>query len=141
MLQAHNQVPVIEAKVLEGETTREQTQAFVASRNISPGTLLLTDIPKILFPSFHLRHIEDYSFGIIDPRKGVVPKTWVCFGCMKTVGNIYPHWCSKCGIPLCSTGCELHGAWHSNECKMFSKLQIVSPSFFSTFYVSESESH
>lgn len=63
---------------------------FVAREEIEAGTLLFADLPKFLYPNFFVICPKEYAFKPIDVRAGVVPQSWICISCLKTVGHVIP---------------------------------------------------
>src|SRR4051812_531066 len=74
---------------------------FIATEDIVPGTLLYTDIPSIMYPSYHRKTDDGLRYEEINLRNGQGPTSWVCMGCLRNMGPVVLHWCTKCGIPLC----------------------------------------
>jgi len=70
---------------------------LVASRDLVPGELILSDSPTILSPPTRCR-----------PQ---------CLQCCKTLNNL-GFVCNRCGFPLCGPACQ-NGDLHRIECKVF----------------------
>jgi len=73
---------------------------LVATRNIQPLELVMTDLPCVVGP----------------PAK-TVP---VCLECLTPVNN-YSLSCPECSLPICSLSC-ISGPHHSQECQLLSQL-------------------
>ncbi|CAH0694740.1 unnamed protein product [Spodoptera exigua] len=87
-------------------TSEELGRYLVASRDLAPGDLVLTERPLVFGPK-----------GMLDPEE-VMP----CVGCYKPVLTEAGERCAKCGWPVCSGNCPglKDPRHHAAECEILS---------------------
>jgi len=63
---------------------------LIATETIPAGTLIFSEGPKMTYPNFIIRCLEDNVYKVVDVRRGVVPRNWSCSCCTDPVGGIIP---------------------------------------------------
>lgn len=105
------------------ESPEGRVSAMVATRNITPGKPVFREKPLLVLPlaepANYLRHVMDSPCirhgggpAVTDLCLELKP---ACLGCLKKLELRDCHFCSKCGLPLCSKECAF-SVEHGLEC-------------------------
>ncbi|CAG7835222.1 unnamed protein product [Allacma fusca] len=93
-------------------------QHWVAARDLSPGTLLVKELPAL--------KLSSWPFGIHDFYEWNDDAT--CLGCGFHIREpCFNYLCSKCGWPVCDVDCEKASIHADNECQVFSGKNFSFP--------------